>query len=76
MGRRIVVNQDVAVMAANAKSILFGDFSLYTIRDVMSAEVRRFDDSAFARERSGRLLRLAALRRQPAGHGWREVLRE
>ena len=48
MGRRIVVNQDVAVMAANAKSILFGDFSLYTIRDVMSAEVRRFDDSAFA----------------------------
>ena len=42
MGRRIVVNQDVAVMAANAKSILFGDFSLYTIRDVMSAEVRRF----------------------------------
>lgn len=48
MGRNIIVNQDMAVMAANAKSILFGDFSLYTIRDVMSAEVRRFDDSAFA----------------------------
>lgn len=47
-GAPIVVNQDVAVMAANAKSIIFGDFSLYTIRDVMSAEVRRFDDSAFA----------------------------
>ena len=48
MGRNIIVNQDMAVMAANAKSIIFGDFSLYTIRDVMSAEVRRFDDSAFA----------------------------
>ena len=48
MGRNIIVNQDMAVMAANAKSIICGDFSLYTIRDVMSAEVRRFDDSAFA----------------------------
>ena len=47
-GAPIVVNQDMAVMAANAKSIIYGDFSLYTIRDVMSAEVRRFDDSAFA----------------------------
>jgi HK97 family phage major capsid protein len=48
LGRRIVVNQDVAVMAANAKSILFGDFKQYTIRDVMQVEIRRFDDSAFA----------------------------
>lgn len=48
MGNSIVVNQDVAVMAANVKSILFGDFSKYMIRDVMNTEIRRFDDSAFA----------------------------
>jgi HK97 family phage major capsid protein len=48
MGRRIHVNQDVPVMAANARSILFGDLSSYTIRDVMQVEIRRFDDSAFA----------------------------
>jgi HK97 family phage major capsid protein len=48
MGRRIDVNQDVPVMAANARSILFGDLSSYTIRDVMQVEIRRFDDSAFA----------------------------
>ncbi len=48
MGRRIHVNQDVPVMAANARSILFGDLSSYAIRDVMQVEIRRFDDSAFA----------------------------
>ena len=48
LGRPIRINQDVAVMAANAKSILFGDLSQYTIRDVMQVEIRRFDDSAFA----------------------------
>lgn len=48
MGCRIDVNQDVPVMAANAKSILFGDLKQYTIRDVMQVEIRRFDDSAFA----------------------------
>lgn len=34
LGYKYVVNNDVAVMAANAKSILFGDFSKYLIRDV------------------------------------------
>lgn len=48
MGRPIDINQDVAVMAANAKSILFGDLASYMIRDVMQVEIRRFDDSAFA----------------------------
>jgi HK97 family phage major capsid protein len=49
MGKAIVINQDMPVMAANAKSILFGDFSQYKIRDVIgSAQVRRFDDSPFA----------------------------
>lgn len=49
LGRPLVVNEDVAAMAANAKSIAFGDLSQYKIRDVRgSFSVRRFDDSAFA----------------------------
>lgn len=48
-GYPVAINDDVAVMAANAKSIAFGDFSQYTIRDVAgSTSLRRFDDSAFA----------------------------
>jgi HK97 family phage major capsid protein len=34
LGYPYVVNNDIATMAANAKSILFGDFSKYWIRDV------------------------------------------
>ncbi len=49
LGSPIVVNQDVANMAANARSILFGDLSGYYIRDVMAMEMYRFTDSAFAR---------------------------
>lgn len=49
LGYPIVVNDDVAVMAASAKSIAFGDMSKYIIRDVQnSTSIRRFDDSAFA----------------------------
>jgi HK97 family phage major capsid protein len=44
----IQVNQDVATMAANAKSILYGDFSFYIIRDAMDVQMFRFTDSAFA----------------------------
>ena len=48
-GYPVVINDDVAVMAANALSIAFGDFSKYTIRDVAgTTSMRRFDDSAFA----------------------------
>jgi HK97 family phage major capsid protein len=48
-GYAYTVNDDVAAMAANAKSILFGDFSQFVIRDVSgSTSIRRFDDSAFA----------------------------
>lgn len=47
LGRRIIINQDVAVMAASAKSILFGDFSTYLIRDVMDLTLFRMTDSAF-----------------------------
>jgi HK97 family phage major capsid protein len=49
LGKPIAINDDVPVMAANAKSIAFGDLSQYTIRDVAnSTTMRRFDDSAFA----------------------------
>ena len=48
-GYAYTVNEDVAAMAANAKSIAFGDFSQFVIRDVAgSTSLRRFDDSAFA----------------------------
>jgi HK97 family phage major capsid protein len=48
-GFPVVINDDIAVMAANAKSIAFGDFAYYNIRDVQNTTtVRRFDDSAFA----------------------------
>lgn len=49
LGSPITANQDVANMAASARSILFGDFSGYYIRDVMALEMYRFTDSAFAR---------------------------
>lgn len=48
-GYPVAINDDVAVMAANALSIAFGDFGAYNIRDVAGTTVlRRFDDSAFA----------------------------
>lgn len=49
LGYPVVINQDVAVMAANAKSILFGDFSKYIVRDVIGAQLFRFDDSAYVK---------------------------
>lgn len=49
LGYKVVTNDDVPVMAANARSIAFGDFSKYIIRDVANtAVIKRFDDSAFA----------------------------
>jgi HK97 family phage major capsid protein len=49
LGHPVVTNDDVAVMAANAKSIAFGDLSQYKIRDIANSVImRRFDDSAFA----------------------------
>lgn len=41
LGHRYVVNQDMPVMAANARSILFGDFSKFIIRDVVDVQVLR-----------------------------------
>lgn len=49
LGHSVSINQDVAVMAANARSVLFGDFSKYIVRDVMQASLFRFTDSAYAK---------------------------
>ena len=43
-GYPYVVNNDMAVMAANAKSVLFGDFSNYMIRDVLGVQIMRLTE--------------------------------
>lgn len=50
LGRPIVINQDMPTMALSVKSILFGDFTFYTVRDVMAVELLRFTDSAYAKK--------------------------
>lgn len=47
MGRTYSINQHMAPMAANAKSIAFGDMSKYFVRDVMDLTMFRMTDSAF-----------------------------
>jgi len=47
LGRPIYICQEMATMAANAKSILFGDFRKYIVRDVMDLTLFRMTDSAF-----------------------------
>lgn len=44
LGNRYVVNQDMPVMAANARSILFGDFSKFFVRDVQDIQVLRLTE--------------------------------
>jgi HK97 family phage major capsid protein len=41
LGYPYVINQNMPVMAASAKSILFGDFSTYVVRDVQGGLVIR-----------------------------------
>ena len=43
-GYPVIVNQDIPVMAANAKSVLFGDFSNYFIRDALDVRLIRLDE--------------------------------
>jgi len=51
LGYPVTINNHMPVMAASAKSILFGDFSFYIIRDVVSAtEMQRYTDSAYAKK--------------------------
>lgn len=48
LGYDTQLNNDIPVPAANAKSIAFGDFSKYMIRDAMQLTLFRFDDSKYA----------------------------
>jgi len=47
LNRPIYISQEMPIMAANAKSILFGDYSRYLIREVMDLTLFRMADSAF-----------------------------
>jgi len=47
LNRPIYVSQEMAPMAANAKSILFGDLARYLVRRVMDLTLFRMADSAF-----------------------------
>ena len=47
MGYPVYINNDIAVPAANAKSLAFGNFNKYLIRDAMDITMFRFDDSAY-----------------------------
>jgi HK97 family phage major capsid protein len=44
MGYPVVINNDVAAAAASAKSIAFGDFSKYIIRDVSGVQLVRMTE--------------------------------
>jgi HK97 family phage major capsid protein len=44
LGYPYTINQDVAQMSANAKSVLFGDLSKYIIRDVLGITLLRLDE--------------------------------
>jgi len=47
LNRPYTINQSMPVMAANAKSIAFGDFNKYIIRDVMAVQLFRMTDSKY-----------------------------
>lgn len=47
LGSECRINNDIAVPAANAKSIIYGDLSQYVIRDAMQVSLYRFTDSAY-----------------------------
>jgi HK97 family phage major capsid protein len=49
LGYPVYLNNDMAVPAANAKTIAFGNFNKYLIRDAMDVTMFRFDDSAYAK---------------------------
>jgi HK97 family phage major capsid protein len=50
LGYPVVVNDDVAAMAANAKSIFWGNFyRCYKVRDALEVTLFRMEDSAFAK---------------------------
>lgn len=44
LGQNVIVNNDMATMSASAKSILYGDFANYWIRDVMAMLLLRLTE--------------------------------
>lgn len=52
-GYPVFADEDVATMAASAKSILFGDFTAYYIRDVKQMAIRRLDERYAEKLQSG-----------------------
>ncbi|RZL08598.1 MAG: phage major capsid protein [Rubrivivax sp.] len=68
LGRPVVINNDMPVMAASAKSIAYGDFSFYKIRDALDITLFRFTDSAYAKK--GQVGFLAWMR---SGGNWTDV---
>lgn len=44
LGQPVIVNNDVAAMATSAKSVLYGDFANFWIRDVMSMLLLRLNE--------------------------------
>lgn len=65
LGYRYAINQNMAAMAANAKSIAFGDWSKFVIRDALDIQLYRFTDSAYASK--GQVGFLALMRSGSAG---------
>jgi HK97 family phage major capsid protein len=49
VGYPVWVNNDIAVPAANAKSMIFGNLPYYIIRDAMDVTFFRFTDSAYTK---------------------------
>ena len=47
LGYKVTLNNDMPVPAANAKSLAFGAFKNYIIRDALEITLFRFEDSAF-----------------------------
>lgn len=44
LGQPVIINNDVATMAANAKPVLYGDFANFWVRDVMSMLLLRLNE--------------------------------
>lgn len=44
----VVINNDMPIQAASAKSVLFGDFAAYVIRDALVTEIQKLTDSGLA----------------------------
>jgi HK97 family phage major capsid protein len=49
LGYPVWVNNDMAVPAANAKSMIFGGLNYYKIRDAMEVQMFRFTDSVYTK---------------------------